>query len=372
LARRQKHYNQKKIKGTNMKKTYTRILDANLNRVSEGIRVIEDIFRFGYENSTMTDTLRQIRHRVRDISQMQTSLLLNSRQVDFDPGIAISKRSHLDQRNKQSDILHANFKRIQEGLRVIEESFKSLDKYDIAKQYEQIRFQTYSIEKQCYLEESGSIKKMFPATDIYCLTASSLSCGRSNLTVVKEMIQAGIKIIQYREKEKPFDEKYQECLKIRAMTKSKDVTFIVNDHVDLALMTQADGVHIGQTDYPIEAVRALTGNNFIIGVSTHSPQQALRAQEAGADYIGVGPIYSTKTKKDVCDPVGHAYLEFAVKNMKIPFVTIGGIKEHNIHDVVRLGATCVGIVSEITGADNIGEKIQAIRTKIKDCQNETL
>jgi thiamine-phosphate pyrophosphorylase len=98
----------------------------------------------------------------------------------------------------------------------------------------------------------------------------------------------------------------------------------------------------------------------------------MRAQEAGADYIGVGPIYSTQTKKDVCDPVGHTYLEFAVKNIKIPFVTIGGIKEHNIHEVVRLGATCVGIVSEITDAENIDAKIQAIRKKIKDCQNETI
>jgi len=349
-----------------------RILDANLNRVSEGIRVIEDIFRFEYENSTMTETLRQLRHRVRNTSQIRTSLLLKNRQVASDPGLAISKRLDIDQRKAQSDILHANFKRIQEGLRAIEEALKSMNKYDIAKEYEHIRFQTYSIEKQCYLEKSGRINTIFPSTDIYCLTAESLSCGRSNLTVVKEMIQAGIRIIQYREKEKPFDEKYQECLKIREMTKANDVTFIVNDHVDLALMTQADGVHIGQTDYPIEAVRALTGNNFIIGVSTHSPEQALKAIEAGADYIGVGPIYSTKTKKDVCDPVGHAYLEFAVQNITIPFVTIGGIKEHNIHEVIHLGATCVGIVSEITGADNIGEKIQAIRTKIKDSQNETI
>jgi len=349
---------------------YIRTLDANLNRVSEGIRVIEDIFRFGYENIAMTHSLRNIRHRVRNTSQMLTSLLLHNRQVAFDPGVAISMKTNIDHRNKHTDILQANFKRVQEGLRSIEESLKSMGKYDIAKQYEQIRFQTYSIEKKCYLAISR--KKFFPATDIYCLTAESLSCGRTNLAVVEEMIQAGIKIIQYREKEKPFDEKYRECMKIREMTQANDVTFIVNDHVDLALMTKADGVHIGQTDYPVEAVRALTGDDFIIGISTHAPEEAMRAQEAGADYIGVGPIYSTKTKKDVCDPVGHAYLEFAVKNITIPFVTIGGIKEHNIHEVVRLGATCVGIVSEITGAYNIGEKIMSIRQKIKDCQNETI
>jgi len=349
---------------------FIRTLDANLNRVSEGIRVIEDIFRFEHENSAITHSLRNVRHRVRNTSRMMTSLLLHNRQVAFDPGVSISMKTNLDKRTNQTDVLHANFKRIQEGLRSIEESLKSMGKYDIAKQYEQIRFETYSIEKQCYLAKSR--KKIFPSTDIYCLTAESLSCGRSNLAVVEEMIQAGIKIIQYREKEKSFDEKYRECMKIREMTLAKGVTFIVNDHVDLALMTQADGVHIGQTDYPVEAVRSLTGDDFIIGISTHAPEEAIRAQESGADYIGVGPIYSTKTKKDVCDPVGHAYLEFAVKNMTIPFVTIGGIKEHNIHEVVRLGATCVGIVSEITGAENIGEKIMSIRKKIKDCHHETL
>jgi len=353
-------------------KPYIRILDANLNRVSEGIRVIEDVFRFEYENDTMTDSLRHIRHRVRNTAQILSSQLLTHRQSDHDPGLDISMRSGLDQRKQHGDILHANFKRVQEGLRSIEEALKSMKKYNVAKQYEQIRFQVYAIEKHCYLTTAGKSKKGFPSTDIYCLTAESLSRGRSNIEIVDKMIQAGIQIIQYREKDKPFGEKYQECLKIRELTQANGVTFIVNDHVDLALMTQADGVHIGQTDYPVEAVRALTGDDFIIGVSTHAPEEAMRAQEAGADYIGVGPIYSTQTKKDVCDPVGHTYLEFAVKNIKIPFVTIGGIKEHNIHEVVRLGATCVGIVSEITDAENIDAKIQAIRKKIKDCQNETI
>jgi len=352
--------------------SYIRTLDANLNRVSEGIRVIEDVFRFGYENSAMTDSLRQIRHRVRKTSRMLTPLLLTNRRVGSDPGIEISMQSDIDPRSKRTDILHANFKRIQEGLRSIEESLKSMDKFDIARQYEQIRFEVYSLEKQSYLAISGNRNKTFPSTDIYCLTAESLSSGRSNLTVVDEMIKAGVKVIQYREKEKAFGDKYKECMKIREMTQANDVTFIVNDHVDLALMTQADGVHIGQTDYPVEAVRALTGDNFIIGISTHAPEEALRAQESGADYIGVGPIYSTKTKTDVCDPVGLEYLDFAVKNITIPYVTIGGIKEHNIHEVVRSGATCVGIVSEITGADNIGNKIQSIRKKIKDAQNETI
>lgn len=209
-------------------------------------------------------------------------------------------------------------------------------------------------------------KTRFPETDIYCLTAEALSCGRDNITVVREMIDAGIKVIQYREKEKSSLEKYRECVRLREMTKKHGVTFIVNDDVALALMIGADGIHIGQTDYPVEAVRALVGDDFIIGLSTHAPEEARKAQAAGVDYIGVGPIYSTQTKKDVCAPVGHSYLEHVVANISIPFVAIGGIKEDNLHEITRRGGTCLAMVSEITGAENIGLKIQNIRKKIKE------
>ncbi|KPA18365.1 thiamine-phosphate pyrophosphorylase [Candidatus Magnetomorum sp. HK-1] len=350
-----------------------RIIDANLNRVSEGIRVIEDIFRFEYESSSFTQELRSLRHHVRNSTGIIMPELLNSRQTELDPGVAISAHAHDDKRKNKMDLIHANFKRVQEGLRSIEEVLKTADKYDIAKQYESIRFQAYALEKKCFNFCSSTQKmrkNIFPDTDIYCLTAEELSCGRSNITVVEEMIRAGIKIIQYREKEKSFREKYNECTKIREMTQAKGVKFIVNDNIDLALMTNADGVHIGQTDYPVEAVRKLTGDDFIIGLSTHAPEEAMKAQDAGVDYIGVGPIYSTNTKKDVCAPVGHAYLEYVLANISIPFVAIGGIKEHNLVDIIRRGTRCVGIVSEITGAKNIGQKIKTIRKKIKEYQND--
>jgi len=348
---------------------YIRIIDANLNRVSEGIRVLEDIFRFEYENTTITQELRYLRHCVRNSAGIITPDLLKNRQVDMDPGVKISAETKEDKRLNKMDLIHANFKRVQEGIRSIEEVLKTIDKYDIAKQYESLRFKSYTLEKKSFNSLVNSKKKRkqnFPETDIYCLTDEELSCGRSNITVVEEMIKAGIKIIQYREKEKPLNEKYYECMKIRELTQANGVKFIVNDHVDLALMTKADGVHIGQTDYPVEAVRKLTGDDFIIGLSTHAPEEAIKAQEACVDYIGVGPIYSTQTKKDVCAPVGYSYLEFIVKNISIPFVAIGGIKEHNLDEIIKRGASCVGIVSEITGAENIGIKIQNIRNKIKE------
>ncbi|WP_031513092.1 thiamine phosphate synthase [Desulfofalx alkaliphila] len=202
-------------------------------------------------------------------------------------------------------------------------------------------------------------------TDLYAITAEEYSLGRSNIEVVEQMVEAGIKIIQYREKEKKKLYKYQECLKIREITRKAGVTFIVNDDIDLALAVKADGVHIGQEDLPIEQVRKLVGKEMIIGLSTHSPEQAQDAVRRGADYIGVGPIFATKTKKDVCDPVGLEYLDYVVKNIKLPFVAIGGIKEHNIAEVKKRGAKCICLVTEIVGAKDIGAKIAALRENIK-------
>ncbi|NLI13245.1 thiamine phosphate synthase [Pelotomaculum propionicicum] len=200
--------------------------------------------------------------------------------------------------------------------------------------------------------------------DIYGITAEEYSLGRSNVEVVARMIDSGIRVVQYREKQKKARRMYEECLKIREMTRDAGVTLIVNDHVDLALLVEADGVHIGQDDLPPEKVRELVGEKMIIGLSTHSPAQALDAAKTGIDYIGVGPIFATKTKKDVCDPVGLEYLEFVVRNIELPFVAIGGIKEHNIAEVSRRGARCIAAVTEIVGAEDIIGRVRALRKAI--------
>ena len=196
---------------------------------------------------------------------------------------------------------------------------------------------------------------------LYCLTAEKFSRGRSNLEVVKEMLAAGVKIIQYREKDKEMGEKYEECLQLRAMTKEADATFIINDDVDLALAVEADGVHIGQKDLPVKVVRNLLKPEMIIGLSTHSPDQAQAAVKAGADYIGVGPIFATNTKKDVCAPVGLEYLSYVVNNLEIPHVAIGGIKEHNVEQVIKVGAETVAMVTEIVGAEDIEKKTRKVK-----------
>ncbi|MBM4272783.1 MAG: thiamine phosphate synthase [Deltaproteobacteria bacterium] len=201
----------------------------------------------------------------------------------------------------------------------------------------------------------------FIKADIYGITAEEYSLGRSNIEVAAQMIHAGIRVIQYREKGKEDRQRYEECLKIREMTKNAGVTFIVNDRPDIALLVDADGIHLGQDDLPVGRVRELVGEKMIIGLSTHSPAQAEAAVRSGVDYIGVGPIFSTKTKKDVCDPVGLEYLDYVVKNINLPFVAIGGIKEHNIAEVSRRGAKCIALVTEIVGAEDIQAKVRALR-----------
>ena len=192
------------------------------------------------------------------------------------------------------------------------------------------------------------------AGGIYAILSEEHSRGRSNLDVCRAILDAGVRVVQYREKDKKAGEMYAECLALRDMTREAGATFIVNDHVDLALLVDADGVHVGQEDLPPAAVRRLLGPGKVIGLSTHGPGQARAAQTSGVvDYIGVGPIFATKTKKDVCDPVGFEYLDYVVEHIPMPFVAIGGIKEHNLPQVRERGARMACLVTEIVGADDV-------------------
>lgn len=197
--------------------------------------------------------------------------------------------------------------------------------------------------------------------DFYGITAEKYSNGRSNEDVVGQMLQAGIKIIQYREKEKTAKEKFKECLTLRALTRRIGALFIVNDDAALAQMADADGVHLGQDDLPVPQVRALLGPEKIIGLSTHSPEQFQAGLVSGADYLGVGPLYATQTKTDLCPPVGLSYLDYARAHATLPFVAIGGIKAHNLAEVRQHGAACVALVTEIVGAPDIPGKIAELR-----------
>lgn len=208
--------------------------------------------------------------------------------------------------------------------------------------------------------------RTFPDTDIYAITDSNLSLGRPVEEVVAALLGAGVKIIQYREKKKKAGEMLRECEALRKMTREAGACFIVNDHVAVAKLVGADGVHVGQEDIPVAGVRELMGNDCIIGLSTHSPEQVAGAVRDGADYIGVGPLFATQTKEDVCEAVGLEYLDYVVKNYSIPLAAIGGIKRHNVAEVVRHGGKCCCLVSELVGARDIAARVAEVRAIMRE------
>lgn len=198
-------------------------------------------------------------------------------------------------------------------------------------------------------------------TDLYAITDSKLSLGRPVEAVAAALLGAGVKILQYREKKLKAGEMLRECRILRRLTAEAGACFILNDHIDIALLVDADGVHVGQEDLPVAEVRRLVGPDKIIGLSTHDPEQAKAAVAAGADYIGVGPLFATQTKEDVCAPVGLGYLDWVVSHLKLPFVAIGGIKRHNIGEVMGHGAGCCALVSELVGAEDIASRVAEVR-----------
>lgn len=344
-----------------------RIIDCNINRISEGYRVLEDISRFYLESDFLSTKLKDSRQKIRSLGRILDIKLLDNRDSLTDIGPRVTNKIK-DRRTKSKlSLILGNFKRIQEGLRSLEEQFKTSDDVNLAREIEGLRYENYHIEK----EFIGIFnRREFVLPSLYGITHSPVSLGRSNIEIVKLMIDAGVKIIQYREKNLSLKEMLCQCKEIRKITREAGVTFIINDYIDIAILVDADGVHIGQDDLPIKEVRSLIGPNKIIGLSTHSPAQGLQAVEDGADYIGVGPIYSTNTKVNVCDPVGYEYLEWVVNNITVPFVAIGGIKEKNMGEIVKRGARCICLVTEITGSENIKGKVENLIDIIEERTNE--
>lgn len=181
---------------------------------------------------------------------------------------------------------------------------------------------------------------------------------------MREALEGGADFIQLRDKTSTKREILEKARMLRELTKRYNVPFIVNDHVDIALAVDADGVHLGQDDLPLKEARKMIGDK-IIGISTHSIEQARKAEEEGADYIGVGPIFPTQTKEDVVEPVTLSYLREVVKEISIPFVPIGGIKLHNVDEVLDAGARSVCVVSEVVGSSDVKGVCEAFIKKIK-------
>lgn len=327
-----------------------RLVDINTNRACEGLRILEDGIRYRSDLAAWLDPVKTWRAMLR---RMVPQGSLDCRVALEDPGPACTPNQM--ERHGSRDVFRVNAGRVQEALRALEEYYKLLAPAQVG-EVEAMRFQAYELEK-AWAGRKGERLRLLD-TDLYGITASAFSRGRDNVTVARAMLDAGIRIVQYREKDLGGKAMHRECLEIRGLTAKAGALFLVNDHVDLALAVDADGVHIGQDDLPPEVVRELIGPDRILGISTHSPEQA---RTANADYIGVGPLFRTFTKKDVCEPVGLEYLDYAVRNVAIPFVAIGGIKRHNLASVRTRGARLVALVTEITEAEDIERRVEEIR-----------
>ena len=338
-----------------------RIIDVNLNRATEALRVLEEIARFYLDNSEISASLKNLRHELFKINNIKYNDLLKSRNTQGDVGTNIINPS---QKNDMVEIYRSNFKRLQQSLRVLAE-YSCIESINTAV-FEKCRYDSYTLEKNMFEELSKKIKKRkLEDKKLYLVT------DRSNFDTVDQFLDAiamslkgGVQIIQLREKNASARKFVELAKKIKELCSIYDAIFIINDRVDIAHIVGADGVHLGQDDINIEAARHLLGNDAIIGISTHSPEQAVQAVKTGADYIGVGPVFTTPTKPGRT-AVGLEYVKWASKNIDIPWFAIGGIDMETVDQVLNCGAKRIAVVRAIINANSPEKAASTFHEKLQ-------
>jgi thiamine-phosphate pyrophosphorylase len=199
---------------------------------------------------------------------------------------------------------------------------------------------------------------------LYLVTDRDLSLGRSNLEVIQAAVRGGVTLVQLREKEATTKEFYQEGLKIRAYLKARDIPLIINDRIDMALALDAEGVHLGQEDMPIDAARKILGPQKIIGASVFTPEEAKIAEALGADYLGLSPIFATETKPELIQHLGIKGIPLLKEAVKIPVVGIGSMSESNAYEAVKAGLDGVAVVSAICSREDPRAAAEAIKKEV--------
>jgi thiamine-phosphate pyrophosphorylase len=198
---------------------------------------------------------------------------------------------------------------------------------------------------------------------LYVIADAEAAGTRPIEEVVSQAIEGGADVIQLRHKKAADEELLSLAQRLKPITQRAGVPLIVNDRVEVARRAKADGVHLGQGDGPLSEARLILGETCLIGRSTHSPAQALKAVREGFDYLGVGPVFKTPTKPTYA-PVGLELVRFAAKNIPIPFVAIGGIDETNVEEVRSAGAKAVAVVRAVMGSKNPKEAAREIKERI--------
>ncbi len=325
-----------------------RILDAAANRASEGLRVVEDFTRFGLNDAHLSRLLKECRHELAAaLTTLSLSQRLAARDTLGDVGTAISTASEY-QRGSVLDVACASFKRVQEALRTLEEFGKLIGDEEAAtsRRFEQLRYRLYTAEK-AVLRTRFSRERLFDQRLYLLVTASACQIGCE--PVVRAAMTAGVKLIQMREKSLPDRELVAQARRLRAWTHDADVLFIVNDRPDIAVLAEADGVHIGQNELSVSDARRIVGPDRLIGVSTHTIEQARQAVLDGADYLGVGPTFPSGTKSFESFP-GLSFIREVAAEIMLPWFAIGGIGTNNIAAVLDAGASRIAVSGAILTA----------------------
>ena len=203
---------------------------------------------------------------------------------------------------------------------------------------------------------------------LYLVTDRGLARGRSTLEIVKAAVDGGATVVQLREKDCPTLEFIEQALAIKDLLQARRIPLIINDRLDVAQAVRADGVHLGQTDMPLDMAKGILGDSMLIGISTESIEDAIAAEKGGADYLGVSPIYATPTKTDTAPPLGLAGLRQIRKAVRLPLVGIGGLNRENSADVIRSGADGVAVVSAIVAADDPEAAARMLRRIIEEAR----
>ncbi|MFH0976025.1 MAG: thiamine phosphate synthase [Spirochaetota bacterium] len=336
-------------------------IDANINRSLEGIRVCEDIFRFVARNKVLSVKLKDIRHNIADaIKAFSYKGLLSSRDVDNDSQKFVDLDSEKKRDNLQ-DILKSNLHRAMEAMRSVEEFYKLLHAKSDENPFQKIRFSLYSIEKELIscLIRNGKHKKF--KNSLYAILDSSFVKNEEYLNAAQRLIKGGASIIQLRMKNHSQGKILEVAKEISGLCKENNVLLIINDYPDIAYLSGADGVHLGQDDLPVIEVRRLFPMDMIIGISTHSREQAVVAARCEPDYIAIGPVYNTKTKNNQnINGIGEDVVREVSGGTDIPVVAIGGLNPERIGILKTLRCGCYAVVSYLYKDDKIEDNCRGI------------
>jgi thiamine-phosphate pyrophosphorylase len=339
-----------------------RLLDAAANRAREGLRVLEDFVRFVWNDRHLMAQLKQLRHDLAvALSRLPAEELLTSRDTLADVGTTVSTAAECNRADLAS-VVTANAKRLQESFRSMEEYGKVLSP-PMSAEIEQLRYRTYTLERAMSATSFGLTR--LAGARLYVLIdggPSMQAFGQLAQTLVTE----GVDVLQLRDKRLTDRELLDRAHRLRELTLGTEKLFIMNDRPDLAVLSRADGVHVGQEELTVSACRVIVGPQALIGVSTHSLEQARQAVLDGANYIGVGPIFASRTKAfDQHALRGPDLLRAVNAEVRLPAFAIGGIDGANLPAVLATGFTRVAVSGAILSAEDPRRAAREMLTILK-------